>query len=205
MKLVWQSLLSISLGILGGVIGTLIVLHMQSRWKPEFSAGIVRATRFELVDSQRSSQPIAYWGRDWADHRIAIVFTGGGERSHAAFGTEQSQSGNFMSASYSPFLEFAGANGAVELQERLDSSGKPVLLMGDTASEDRLLLGHIRAADVSGKGGDPWDRWSLVIRGGSRVSKDYLDIGATTPVNGQKRTGYLIIRDSEGRQKATLP
>lgn len=205
MKLLWQSALSMFLGVLGGVVATLIVLRVHSGgWKPAISAGIVRATRFELVDSQQSSQPVAYWGRDWANHRIVIVFTGGNEKSRAEFGTEQTKSGDFTSASYSPFLEFAGSDGAVRLQERLDSSQEPILLMGDSGSEDRLLLGHIRTADA-GNDQDLWNRWSLVIRGPSGGWRDYLDIGATTPVNQKNRTGYLIIRDSSGRQLTKLP
>jgi hypothetical protein len=91
------------------------------------------------------------------------------------------------------------------MQQRLDSSQNPVLVMGDSKTENRLLLGHWLREDVAGDSNDPWDKWSLVFRDPSQGWRDYVDIGVTTPLNTKQRTGYVVLRNSSDRQLQEMP
>jgi hypothetical protein len=64
---------------------------------------------------------------------------------------------------YSPFSALIGSDGGIRLQQRLDNSQNPVLVMGDSKTETRLLLGHRLSQDVAGDLKDPWDRWGLSL------------------------------------------
>lgn len=207
MRVAWQSILSLLLGFVGGIIGMKVGAHVQSNeWRSVINAGIVRATRFELVDSGYSEHARAYWGQDSPNHRTLIAFLDEEGRPRAGFGTERDQTVDGKTAVYSPFLALVGSDGVNRLQERLDSLQNPTLTMGDSASETRLLLGHWKSSDVAGDDKDLWDKWSLVLRDPSQGGwRDYTDIGATTPTDTKQRTGYLILRSSGGSQLSELP
>jgi hypothetical protein len=79
-----------------------------------------------------------------------------------------------------------------------------MLTMGDAQTENRLALGHLFSSDDS-KAKDTWDKWSLVFRDPSHGWTDYLDLGATTPKDGTQRTGYVLLRNSQGQRIEQLP
>jgi hypothetical protein len=205
MRVTWQLLLSLLFGILGGIIGVTVSLRLQSDdWSRIISAKVVRATRFELLDSE-DSRPVAYWSHDWANQRILIAFVDRIGRPRAGFGVQLNQSEDGKTAIYSPFLTFTDSDNATRLQARLDLANNPVLMMGDSGTEDRMVLGHFARGDVAGSSRDSWDKWSLVFRDPSRGWRDYVDIGATTPLNSKRRTGYLILRNSQGQRLLSEP
>jgi hypothetical protein len=205
MRVVWQSILSIVLGFLGGVIGMHVALRLRSEeWASVISAGTVRATRYELVDSRHSNEAVAFWGQDWANHRMLIAFVDEKGTPRASFGTERSQSADGQSLVYSPFLTFIGSDGGIRLQQRLDSSQFPLLMMGDSQSEDRLLLGRWFHGDVAGAHDDSRDNWSLTFRDPSQ-GRDYVNVGATTPLNTKERTGYLYLRNTADQRLEMMP
>jgi hypothetical protein len=200
MKVILQSILSLILGFCGGIISVKLAPRLQSRgFKPDITARTVRAERFELVDP--SNRLNAYWGRDWQGGRILIAFFDEKDRPRAQFGVESSAAFN---SNFAPFTALLGSDGRIRIQQRLDSSQRPVLTMGDAASETRLLLGHWLTTDMPGDDKDPWDKWSLVfpdlVHGG-----DSLDLGATTPLNSKRRTGYVVLRDSAGHVLRDFP
>ncbi len=101
---------------------------------------------------------------------------------------------------YNPFSALIASDGRIRIQQRLDNSQKPVLVMGDSKTEARLLLGHRVSEDVVSDSADPWDRWGLSFRDISEGWIDFADIGITTPMDTKKRTGYLVLRDSSARK-----
>ena len=109
-----------------------------------------------------------------------------------------------LNSSFSPFELLFGADGRVRLQQVLDSSDRPVLTMGDAASENRLLLGHWPTADMPGDDKDRWDKWSLAFPD-LRDGGDSLDLGASTPLNSNGRAGYVRLKDAAGQVRGALP
>lgn len=203
MRVVWQSVLSVALGFIGGVVAMNTNLHFKHH-ETEVGAETIRASRFELVDS--SNNAIAYWGKDRQGLDIEIAFLDQNGALRAKFGTEASQVIGGHPAAYNPFTELIGSDGKVRFLLHLDRSESPVLAMGDSKSEDRLLLGHWRTSDIAGtKEPDSWDKWSLVFKDPSYGWRDYVDIGVTTPLGTQKRTGYAVLRNNADRQLSVQP
>jgi hypothetical protein len=61
MKIVWQSLLSLTLGFAGGILAMMLNHPLNRRLSSsENRVEVVRANRFELVNS--SGNTLAYWG-----------------------------------------------------------------------------------------------------------------------------------------------
>lgn len=206
MRFIWHSALSLLLGFLGGVAAMKVELRSQARAVlPIIRAETVRANRFELVDSRKPGQVVAYWGQDWQRQQTLIAFLNETGKPSLRIGTERNQRPGMSNGSYSPFFELLGSDGKSRIQQRLDGSENPVLTMGDSRTEERLLLGHWLRGDVAGKGEDPWDKWSLVFRSPSNGLQDFADIGMTTPVDSKKSTGYVLLHNSEGHQIAQMP
>jgi len=201
MKIMAHSILSVILGFLGGIAATKFELRLPSHQAPGLvRAGTVRANRFELVGP--SDNLLAYWTQDWQKQKILIAFVDDKGRSRAEFGTEVRLVDAGRQVVESPFTALIGSDGGIRIREGLDPSQNPVLAMGDSAGENRLLLGHWLRGDVAGNYKDPWDKWSLVFRDPSR---EYLDVGATTPVDTKRRTGYIVFRNSLDRQLSEVP
>jgi hypothetical protein len=201
MRAVWQCALSLVFGFIGGVIATNGKFILKGS---EISAETIRATRFELVDL--SDNPLAYWARDKQGQHVQIAFLDEKGRLRAEFGVEPSQLEGGRPIAYSPFTALIGSDAKVRIRQGLDRSQNPVLAMGDSKTENRLLLGHWETRDVvSANEPDPWDKWSLVFRDPSHGWRDYLDIGATTPLNGKQRTGYAVLRNSLDQQLSEMP
>src|SRR5215469_4453904 len=203
MRVVWQSALSVVLGFIGGVVAMNTNFHFKHH-ESEVRAQTVRASRFELVDS--SNNAIAYWGRDRQGLDIEIAFLDQNGAIRAKFGTEASQVVAGHPAAYNPFTELIGSDGKVRFLLHLDRSESQVLAMGDSKAEDRFLLGHRRASDVAGsKEPDSWGNWSLVFKDPSHGWRDYVEIGVTTPMGTEKRTGYAVVRNSKDQRVSLLP
>ncbi len=202
MRIVWQSALALVFGFIGGLVATHAGPYLKSR-APEVRAETVRARRFELVDS--SGQGLAYWGKDKQGHRISIAFVDEEGRPRAEFGTEASQLSGGQPSAYSPFSALIGSDGKARLRQVLDSAQNPTLAMGDSKSENRLLLGHWDSRNSGGSEADPWDRWSLVFRDPSYGWRDYVEFGVTSPLGKQQRTGYAVLRNSRDQQLSILP
>ena len=201
MKGVLQSVLSIVLGFCGGAAALRIAPRLQSPGvHPNITAGTIRAERFEVVGP--SDNLLAYWGHDWQRGRVLITFLDEKGRPRAEFGVE-SQSG--FNTNFKPFTTLIGSDGGIRIRQSLDSSQRPVLTMGDAATENRLLLGHWLTTDMPGDDRDPLDKWSLVFRDPSYGSEYSVDIGSTTPLNTKRRTGYVALRDSSGHVLKDFP
>src|SRR5208282_6671168 len=140
MRIVWQSVLSMALGFLGGIIAMRVEPHLHTKGVPTIvHARTVRAERFELEGPTGSV--LAYWGHDWQRGLVLIAFLDEKEQPRAEFGVER-QVASSTAASSSPFTAMIGSDGGIRIQQRLDGSQNPVLMMGDSASENRLMLGH---------------------------------------------------------------
>lgn len=203
MRAVWQSVLSIVFGFIGGVIAMNTNLHFKHD-QSEIHAETVRAARFELVDPLNNT--LAYWGKDKKELRIEITFLDETGAARAKFGVEPNQARGGRLASYSPFAELLGSEGEARLWQGLDGSQNPVVVMSDSKGADRLLLGHWRTSDVAGsKEPDSWGNWSLVFKDPSHGWRDYVEIGVTTPLGTEKRTGYAVLRNSKDQQVSLLP
>jgi hypothetical protein len=203
MKVVWQSALSVVLGFIGGVLAMNINFHLK-RDESEIHAETVRAARFELVDSLNST--LSYWGRDKQGLDIEIAFLDEKNARRAKFGIEANQLKAGHPIGYNPFTELVGSDGRDRFLLHLDGSESPILAMGDSKTEDRLLLGHWRASDVAGsREPDSWGNWSLVFKDPSHGWRDYVEIGVTTPLGTEKRTGYAVLRNSKDQQLSLVP
>jgi len=200
MRNVMQLLVSAIFGLCGGLVATIISPRFQSSVPPrDVTAKTVRAERFELLNP--SNHVIAYWGRDWKTGQILLSFLDEKDRQRAQFGVAPMQR---FDSSFSPFEVLLGADGRVRLQQVLDSSDRPVLTMGDAASENRLLLGHWPTADMPVDDKDHWDKWSLAFPD-LRNGGDSLDLGASTPLNSNGRAGYVRLKDTAGRVREAFP
>jgi hypothetical protein len=203
MKVIWQSVLSLILGFLGGIVAVKAEPWLRHREAPlNIRAGTVRADRFELAGT--SDRPIAYWGRDWQRERILIGFNDEKGQSRAEFGIQATQNEGGRLLGFKPYTALLGSDGKVRLQQLLDETQKPVLAMGDSQSEARLLLGHFlynEPADLR----DPCDKWSLVFTDPTHSGRYFVDLGATTPLDTRQRTGYLVLRNSSGRRLDEWP
>ena len=203
MKSMWQSVLSLVLGFIGGIVATNSNFHIH-RAQPEVRAEVVRASRFELVNA--SGNPLAYWGTDMGGFSTEIAFSGKDGRVRARLGVTAGELLAKKPNAYSPYFELIGSDGKVRFAERLDASEYPMLALGDSGSANRLLLGHMVAGDVAGVNApDPWDRWALVLRDPSRGWREYLDIGVTTTLGSETRTGYVTLRNSKDRELSIIP
>jgi hypothetical protein len=203
MRIVWQSALSVILGFIGGVVAMNTNFHFN-RPAPEIRGETIRATRFELVDS--SNSPLAYWGKADQGRSIQIAFLDDQGAIRAKFGVQASQLVTGRPVAFSPFSEFIGSEGKVRLAQRLDGAQNPVLAMGDSKGENRLLLGRWNSQDFVGTGEvDRWEKWSLVFRDSSHGLRDYVDMGVTTLSGTDQRTGYAVLRNSQDRQLSIEP
>lgn len=195
MRIVWQSTLSVILGFIGGLIG----MNAHFHGNHSASADTIRATRFELVDS--TNRTVAYWGQANEGREIQIAFCDEQGKIRAKLGISATQVVGGRPVAFSPFNELNGSDGNVRLQQRLDGSQNPVMTMGDSKSQSRLLLGHWNNDDISGNTeGNRLDKWSLVFRDSSHGWRDYVDIGVTTPLGADERMGYAVFRNSKDRQ-----
>jgi hypothetical protein len=206
MKIVWQSLLSLALGFAGGILATKVNIPLNRHI--DSSAEVVRANRFELVNSY--GKTLAYWGEAKDEHKVMLSFIDENAHPQDEFGVEYKEMENGRPSVYTPFSMLFGRDGIARMWEGLDSTQNPVISMGDGRSEGRLMLGHNCCTDVAGDANDPWDNWSLSMRDPSPNSEEYVNIGVTTPLNGKMRkgnvrTGYLELRNSSGRQLSEEP
>ena len=156
--------------------------------------GTVRAERYELIGP--SNILLAYWGQDLQRKRILMAFVDEKGGARTEFGTETNLYDG-RPIHYSPFSALIGSDGGIRMQQRLDNSQEPVLVMGDSKTETRLLLGHRQGGDLAS---DPWDRWGLSFRDLSDGWMDFAEIGVTTPMGPKRRTGYLVLRNSSGEK-----
>ena len=205
MRTFWQLASSAILGFIGGIVAIQLGPRLQSSKKlPVIRAETVQASRFEVVGE--SSRIVAYWAHDAQSGRILISFLDEKGASRAELGVEPSRFDNGRPSALTPFTALIGADGKIRLQARLNGTQDPVLAMGDSQSEGRMLLGHFSQNDMDDKDHkDPWDKWSLVFRDQSHGRKDYLDIGATTPLDTKLRTGYVVLRNSLDRRLEQMP
>jgi hypothetical protein len=201
MKVGWHYCLSLLLGICGGILGSYFVPWFRSNYSPSnISARTVRAERFELLDP--SKNVVSYWGTDWKNNRILIVFLDERGKLRAEMGVEAMRG---FSSGYSPFTALLGSDGGIRIQQILNDSQYPEITMGDAASADRIQFGRWRTSDVSGDDDDQWDKWSLVFRDPSHGWKDYAEIGTSTVLGTDNRTGYFVLRDSNGKALRYFP
>lgn len=100
MKAVWQSLLSVVLGFVGGVVASNTNLHFKGG-EAEVNAETVRAARFELVDSRNN--PVAYWGKDKQGLHMEITFLDETGTARTRLGVEAKQVRVGQPTSYSRF------------------------------------------------------------------------------------------------------
>jgi hypothetical protein len=209
MKIVWQSLLSLTLGFAGGILAMMLNHPLNRRLSSsENRVEVVRANRFELVNS--SGKTLAYWGEDTGEHKIMLAFVDENAYPQAEFGVEPREMENGRPSAYNPFSILFGRDGIGRMWQGLDITQNPVIAMGDGKSEGRLLLGHRCCTDVAGDTNDPWDNWSLVMRDPSHGWKEYVNIGVTAPLDSQMRkgnlrTGYLVLRNSLDRELSEEP
>ncbi|MGB6843299.1 MAG: hypothetical protein WBE09_00260 [Candidatus Acidiferrales bacterium] len=204
MKAILNFVLSLALGFLGGLLAARLELRTQLRGTASaVRVPVVRAERFELVSA--SGNPLAYWGNDWQRGRVLMAFLDEKGRSRAEFGVAATRFGVGGGTDFTPFTALLASDGKIRLQAHLDKTQDPVLAMGDSNSEGRLLLGHSSNADTSGEQSDPWDKWSLILRDPSHGWKEYVDLGVTTPLDTKQRTGYLILRNSFNKKSHILP
>ncbi len=195
----WHLAFSLILGFLGGLLAIDVQRRLHSREiTTVLRAGTVRAERYELVGP--SNMLLAFWGQDLQKQKILIAFVDDKGHARAEFGAEANLFDG-RTIRYTPFSALIGSDGGIRVQQRLDNSQEPVLLMGDSKTEARLLLGHRLSEDVAS---DPWDRWGLSFRDFSDGWIDFAEIGVTTPMDTKRRTGYLVLRSSSG-QKFSAP
>lgn len=204
MRVIWQSALSMLLGFVGGIIAMNVRLQYRTQWAmPIIRAETIQANRFEVVGTP--NRVLAYWGFDPEQGGMVIAFLGENGRGRAKFGTEAAHNGNGHTSGFEPFMALVGPDGNARVQVRLDDFDEPFLAMGDRQSEHRLVLGHISSNDMPRDDKDPWDKWSLIFRDPSHGWRDYVDIGATTPLNTNLRTGYIVLRGSSGHELRSVP
>jgi hypothetical protein len=206
MRVIWQSALSVLLGFAGGIVAMNVELRYRTKWvMPIIRAETIQANRFEVVGTP--GLVLADWGLDPEHGGVVIAFQGEGGKRCAEFGTATTRFEGRNLAGFEPFMAMLGPDGNARVQVRLDEFHDPVLTMGDRLSEGRLLLGHTSSTDTPGDNDnkDPWDKWSLIFRDPSHGWKDYVDIGATTPLNSKLRTAYVVLRDSSGHELRSLP
>jgi hypothetical protein len=149
--------------------------------------------------------PLAYWAKDNQGLHVELAFVDDRGHVRAEFGTEATRMIAGRAADYSPFTALTGSDGRVRIRQGLDDSQSPVLAMGDSETEQRVLLGHWKRQDDGANGSDCRDNWALVFRDPSHGWREYLDIGATTPLGTKHRTGYVEIRASTDRELSLLP
>lgn len=204
MKSILNFVLSLTLGFLGGILAARLELRTQLRGPAStVQVRVVRAERFELVNG--SGATLAYWGNDSQRERVLMDFLDEKGRSREEFGVAARRSGSTGGTDFTPFTAILGPDGKIRIQERLDISQDPVLAMGDSNTEARLLLGHSLNGDMSGERNDPWDNWSLVFRDPSHGWKKYVELGVTTPMDTSQRTGFLFLRNSNDKESKLSP
>lgn len=199
MRGLWQGVLSLALGFAGGVLATRVVPPRSLNGQ----AQVVKATRFELADS--SGRTVSIWGQNKGTGEIILEFDDPNQQPRAEFGIKPSQLHDSNATAYTPFMVLIGPDSKPRIQQILDPDARPVLAMGDSKSENRLLLGRFNRGDSSPDMKDKWDNWSLVFRDPSQGWRDYAEIGVTTPLNTQKRTGYVTLRNTLDHQVSMEP
>jgi hypothetical protein len=200
-SIVWQQVLSLVLGFCGGMVA----MQLENRRAVyDMSGKTVRASRFELASS--SGNILAFWGQDAQHQRIVIAFLDEKGKLRAELGNEPSRLEDGRATAFVPFMAMLGSDGKVRLREGLNVQQYPFLAMGDQQTETRVLLGHsLHGSDMGGASDDPWDNWSLLFKDPSQGWRDYVDIGVTTPLGTDRRTGYVLLRNSADRQLSQMP
>jgi hypothetical protein len=201
MKTIWQSILSVMLGFIGG-ISTMYIKPVFNRTTSVIRAETIRAEHFELVD--QDNRRLAYWGTADQERRTQLAFLDDKGTIRARFGTEASKLIKGRPVALSPFSELFDSNGKARLQEILDGSENPVLTMADSNGANRLILGYWNGLDVVGEA-DHWDKWSLVFRDSAHDWRNYVDIGVTTPLDTHTRTGYALFYDNRDHKFSIEP
>ena len=200
MDIIWKSILCLGLGFVGGLLGAKI----ENGYLREGHAHVVQASRFELIDE--AGRPLAYMGQDRERARVLLAFMDENAKPRAEYGVEAGKIDKGRAFEFNPFMALIGSDGKQRMRLAVDNDQSPILTMGDSKAENRILLGHWRRTDYQDKGTtDPWEVWSLVFRDPSHGWREYVDIGVTTPLNTNQRTGYLDLRNSSDHQVSVLP
>jgi hypothetical protein len=200
MKIFRQSVLSIILGFIGGVMAMYTKLPFN---RPvEIRAETIRAAHFELVDP--TNRPLAYWGTADQGRDIQLAFFDDKGAIRARFGTKASNLTSERPVTFSPFSELLDSTGKARLQVRLDGSENPFLAMADSSGANRLVLGHWNGQDVAGEA-DHWDKWSLIFRDSVYGWHNYVDVGVTTRLDTHTRTGYVMLHNNSDHEFSVEP
>jgi hypothetical protein len=142
----------------------------------------LRSTRFELIDSAGRTRAVMESGDGGG---AKLRFFNDAMRTPLELGLLGGQ----------PYLRMNGSDGRMRVTLKLIYGEKPVLLMGDSTSEQRLSLGV-----VQGDSSDPKaDFWALLL--GKPIDRDLLAAVAMNTSSGPG-TGFgsLSVRSTDGKR-----
>ena len=143
--------LAFAAGLLGGVGGTLLTLHIQHQDRE-----IIRAQRFELLNGM--GKRIGFWGPGYNNQPVIIFGTADSPPDSRASLTEGALVGDRvalgLTGDANPFLFFRAKDGSPRVRLALDEFERPDLTMDDEWGA-RLGLGHERP-DTSDKTANDW-------------------------------------------------
>jgi hypothetical protein len=150
---------ALSLGFVGGIIGTLTILHREKASIQEE----VRARRFELVD--QNGEVLSVWGVDHL-HNPLLAFAPSGvgkeERPFEGYlghklsldDADSQRVSIGLTADGDPFIKFRGHDEKPRASLYVDSDGKPDFMLGDEKTW-RVVLG-IQKSDTPGPQDNDW-------------------------------------------------
>jgi hypothetical protein len=184
-KTVSTLIAALLLGFVGGIMGTLTILHREK-------AGIrheVRARRFELVDE--NAEVVSVWGIDRL-HNPLLTFapSGVGKQDRPFEGylghklslddADSQRVGIGLTADGDPFFKFRGHDEKPRASLYVDSDGKPDFMLWDEKTW-RVVLG-IQKSDTPGPQDNDWGLAFYPERAG--IGMACVKHGAETMVHG---------------------
>jgi hypothetical protein len=159
LKTVSSCIATLLLGFVGGIVGTLTMLHREK-------ANIqqeVRARQFELVDE--GGEVVSIWGIDHLQNPVIVFAPSGFGKEERPFegylghklslnDPDSQRVGIGLTADGDPFFKFRGHDEKPRASLYVDSDGKPVFILSDEQTA-RVLLG-VRRSDTPGPQDNDW-------------------------------------------------
>jgi hypothetical protein len=184
-KTICTLIAALLLGFVGGIIGTLMVLHREKASIQQE----VRARRFELVDENR--EVLSVWGTDHLHNPLlAFAPSGVGKEDRPGVGylghnlslddADSQRVGIGLTADGDPFFKFRGHDEKPRASLYVDSNGKPEFTLSDETTW-RVALG-IRGSDTPGPQDNDWGLDFYPERAG--IGMTCVKRGAQTMVHG---------------------
>lgn len=189
MKSMLMIVIAVLSGLIGGMTGTVLVLHREKGIPQEF----VSARRFQLIDE--AGHPVSYWGLDKFHNPLLAFSPSGAQPSARVFSIDDPDSQRIsigLTGDGRPTLILRGNDDKTRASLWVSEYGKPFFLLHDDKSW-RVSLG-IRQSDTPGPQDNDW---------GLDFFPDRAGMGIVTVKQGDKSQvqGYLNVQ----RDRAQFP